>query len=186
MNKVGDDELIYLIKQNNEEAKRLLFFRYENLLGYFLSIIEKKYYQHLESDELLSILLHSIEASLKTYNMERGIFLMYLKETFKRFLLKESRDLDLFISEHVNQVGYNDEILYSLTLNDIDSNEEKIDVERILKIIKNKNEEAYNIILLWIQGYKNKEIAEMLNIDKRHVEYVFNNIIKYCRMILKR
>ena len=39
---VSDDELIYLIRQNNEEAKRLLFLRYETFKRKVLEGIKKR------------------------------------------------------------------------------------------------------------------------------------------------
>ena len=60
MEYLSDDELIYLIKQQNKEAERLLFSRYENNLN-FMKLILKPYSNYFyDLSEIESMLYYVI------------------------------------------------------------------------------------------------------------------------------
>lgn len=47
---LSDDELMYLIRQNNPEAMRLLFFRYKKKMGLILKKTDAVWIQRLDRD----------------------------------------------------------------------------------------------------------------------------------------
>ena len=84
---VSDDELIYLIRQNNEEAKRLLFLRYETFKRKVLEGIDYSLYRNLDKSAIDSVYCETILDSVNAFEYEKGYFFYFFKEVFEKNLI---------------------------------------------------------------------------------------------------
>ena len=111
---VSDYELIYLIRQNNEEAKRLLFLRYETFKRKILEKTDYSLHRNLDDNAIDSIYYESIMEAISNYEYEKGYFFFFVKEVFEK---KQSIATGYFEVKYYD--GYEDDGWYcpEITLN---------------------------------------------------------------------
>ena len=88
---LSDDELMYLIRQNNPEAMRLLFFRYKKKMGLILKKTDAVWIQRLDRDTVESIYLESVHAAMESFESKKGYFFGLVKEIFACALVEYYR-----------------------------------------------------------------------------------------------
>lgn len=93
-NQVSDDELIFLIRQNNEEALNMLLFRYRDIRDILIcETLKKNRYCGLEFDDLKQTALEATLLVAATYDMNKSCLFSYWK-------LLITRELQSFLKKH--------------------------------------------------------------------------------------
>jgi RNA polymerase sigma factor (sigma-70 family) len=96
MNVVSDDELVFLVRQKQDEADELLQLRMQEKLH---SLVKKFYYHHrkclLEEDDLWSVALKSFYIAIDSYQHQKVHFDAYVHVIVERELMH--------IMRHFNQ-----------------------------------------------------------------------------------
>ena len=178
---LSDDEIIYYIKQNHEEAYELLFFRYERNMRGMLEKIENYLYMNLDDEMIRSLYMESFNKAIYLYDSSRGMFYYFLKELFRFSLIRFYRDTSSYYEKEV--LSYDDKDSYIQEPLD-DSNAydvNNIDAKMILEMIKDYSELDYNIVKLWMIGYKYKEISDILKITEKQTYYRLDKVFKWVR-----
>jgi hypothetical protein len=180
MEYLSDDELIYLIKQQNKEAERLLFSRYENNLN-FMKLILKPYSNYFyDLSEIKSMLYYVMYIALEGYERDRGKFISYLALIYTREIIKEVRRKTVIVNS--TECGNFDEgfgISYEL-------DDATIDSSNLLDRLKAKYPKTYKVVFLWMHGHTQEEISKILNIKYRNVEYEIHKAKEYLRNLLEK
>ncbi len=93
-NQVSDDELVYLIRQNNEEALNMLLFRYRDIRDILIwETLKSNRYCGLEFDDLKQTAYEATLLVAATYDMKKSCFFSYWK-------LLVTRELRAFLTKH--------------------------------------------------------------------------------------
>lgn len=186
---ITDEEMLYMIEENNEDAVENLIKKYSNLID----ICVKKYNNNLEScgleekDLYQEGLLGLLEASrrydkgkdvkFKTYAstcIESNILsLIRTAKRKKHNILNESYSLDKEIDGEIDA--------YSIIKNNEKTPEEKLIIDQILeetyeRIKKEFTSFEYQVFILNIKGYKNEEIAKILDKNTKSIENTLQRI----------
>lgn len=163
MYKYNDNELLYLIYENNDIALGILFNKYENLIRkrlYTFKIKKKNY------DDFFQECLMTLYLAIKIYNP-------YSKKTFNKFfdLILQRRIMTLLRAEkkYFYQVSIIDEIITLYEETKYESSDLFYDEDSFNKMTDN---EKKIFQLKYINNYSNREIATMLNVD---IKYVYNH-----------
>lgn len=180
---LSDDELIYLIKQNNQEAYRLLFLRYEKNMVSMLKKIDNYLYQNIDQSTLCSLYMESFDKAIKIYDNKKGVFFYFFKELFRFELIKYYRTTLINIEREILNYDENDNNVPDF-LEDINY-AENIDVSMILELLKKDDEVDYLVVSYWMMGYKYKEISKTLKMNDKQIYYILDRSIKKIRRILK-
>lgn len=179
---ISDDEVIYLIRQKNEEAKELLFLLYRKKMRYVLNLIDKNFHQYLEKDVLLELYYVSILTALNAYEFSKGVFIRLVKRIF---------ELELIQHYKKNVKVYQKEVYLDTDLDIYPGNyhlsdyTKSVDFNLILSNLKKKNFISYQIICLYLSGYKANEIAKALNIDNKQINYQIKKAIRLCQELYR-
>ena len=93
---VSDDELIKMITKGNEEAKWLLFLRYEKKIRYRWNNNEFPYDKYrMDIEELVDMALNIVNEIIPRYNPHIALFSTYFSKAFQRgeykILIKNSQ-----------------------------------------------------------------------------------------------
>lgn len=170
----NDNELIYLIKEENEEALTSLFNNYNSLIIKIARYFKNKYNSlNIDEEDLIQEGKIGLYEAVKIYNMSKDV-LFY---TFAVFCIK--RKMILFLNRNLinkNKILANNMI--ELDLETIKSDEKEI--YNILeedylknKIIEMKNKLDYpdsSIFELKYNGFNYKEIAILLEMNVKQVD----------------
>ena len=175
---LSDDELIYYIKQDKQEAFELLFFRYEKNMKSILEKIENYLYMNLDEDLIWSLYYESFCKALKIYDHNKGVFYYFLKEVFRYALVRFYRNEMTYYDKEV--LAYEDEEGRIPDVPDLESSTpyDNVDANIILDMIKSFGEEEYQLVTLWMQGYKYQEISEIMGITPKQTYYRLDKIFK--------
>ncbi len=93
-NLVSDDELVYHIRQNNEEALDMLLFRYRDIRDVLIwETLKSNRYCGLEFDDLKQTAHEATLMVIATYDMKKSCFFSYWK-------LLVTRELRAFLMKH--------------------------------------------------------------------------------------
>lgn len=189
---LNDNELIYLISENNEEATELLIKKYKNLITIILKECTSNYnINGLELADLYQEGLIGLLTAIDTFNKEKNIlFYTYatvcirtsiLSEIRKSFrnknrILNNSCSLDSLFDnrkDNLYEIIKDEGSDPSKILDDKESKDELIN--KITKLLS-KNEKV--IFDLKLKGASNKEIATLLNKEKKQIENTLFRISK--------
>jgi hypothetical protein len=176
MKYISDDELIYLIKQDNKEAEELLFFRYKTNSKLINSIVKPYMKLILDDNEIESKLVYSLKLSLSSYGVEKGRFINYFSTVFYREVFKEYQE-KTGIFDIYTPVEFDENLMtqnYSL-------HDDSLDGVNALDALKEYNEEYYRIVYLWLNGETYKSISDIINCEPRQIEYKLHKAISYLR-----
>jgi len=174
----NDYELLYLAKENNEDAIKILLDKYRKVL-----YKKAREYEHIEktsTEDLLNIAMLSFYTSIENYQ-DNTKFSTYLNKCIdnslsnyiksqkrnKNKILNESislEDIEDFSPKELNDIRYNPEIIL---FNDIEFEELKN------KIIEKLTWKEELIFTLKIQNYTPKEIAD---ITDNSIKNIYNTI----------
>lgn len=180
---INDDEVIYLIRQKNEEARELLFLLYRKKMRYVLNLIDKSFHQNLEKDIVLELYNDSILTALNAYEFSKGVFIRLVKRIF---------ELELIQHYKKNVKVYQREVYLDTDLDIYPGNyhlsdySKSADFNLILSNLKTKSFISYQVICLYLSGYKANEIAKILNIDEKKINYQIKKAIRLCQELYHR
>lgn len=178
----SDEELIYLLREKNQDAIDLLLLRYYEYIKWFLKdiFVSKNYYFDMEDLYLLSkIKMNDI---IDKYDEESGKFYSFARISIKRNVfdyLKKERSkkvdysLDTYIDES-NSIAFIDVLFeegdsYS-TYNIFNLKQVKEKIQILL------SEEEKNILKDKIDGYSYKEIAKKNNKSNKYIDNKLSKI----------
>ncbi len=184
-NDENDYELLYLVAEENEEAKEIFFEKYRPLI----EIIANKYYNYIknkgyELNDLIQEGLLGLNNAIQDFKYQKNVkFITFAKICIERqiqsFVRNVTRQKHKALNEALSIDYSNDgkgrpllDILFdSQNLNPEDSfiieEEESELMENIKKMLTNKEFEVFK---LRIQGFSYQEIAKLLDISTKSVD----------------
>ena len=189
---LNDNELVYLCGENNEDAYNVIIDKYNNCIFSTLKALKKKYNViGVEVSDLYQEGLLGLMQAINTYNKQKDVlFYTYanacikkniisaIKRTFekKNRILNNSYSLDNIISNS-NTTFYE---IFKDESNEpnkllIDRESEK---EAIDKFKKKLSKGELEVFELKMNGFKNEEVASLINKDKKYVENTMFRIYK--------
>ncbi len=171
--KESEKTLIEQIKLGSERAYHSLFREYYAIL----SVFAKKYTGDLDSakDIVQDVFIKIYEQRVQ----------LEIHTSLKSYLYQAVRNHSLNYLKHIQITQkYKSNIHYS-TKNDSDWSDKMLEAEleaKVFKIVSTLPKQCQNIFnLSRVQGLKNKEISEQLNISIRTVEKQISNALKALR-----
>lgn len=189
----NDYELIYLINENNEEAKELFYKKYSNLV----SLKAKKYYScikksGIEFNDIYQEGMIGLSNAINGFRNEKNTtFTTYANKCIDMHLLSYIRKItngrNLILN---NSISLDDEMTENGTpLREFLKDEKNIDPEQML--LKNEMSEEIkelgtkkfttlekNVFNLRNKGLSYKEISKELNVTKKSAEHAMSRVKK--------
>lgn len=187
-----DDELILAIRQKKEEALKMLLFRYEKSINYFVnSIFHRTRYCGIEAADLKSVALEAFYLAISTYDEHKACFYSYWKLLTEREIYGAIKKYDskshqllsnsLSFDKIINEDGEATFAEYfscgeSDIVNRYNANEE-------LLLIKEADEEYLSsseksILAHRMMGYSYEEIEYNLKISNKQIERALRQVKK--------
>lgn len=197
---LNDNELLYMCAEENEEAVNLLIKKYKNMILSILKDYMKEYnIIGIDTADLYQEGLIGLIHAINTFDKSKDIlFFTYasaciktsiisaIRQTFrqKNRILNNSYSLDKIFDDSATN-------LYEVLKDETNEpNKILLDKENELELVNNikekLSEKEKTIFELRIDGLKNKEICELLSLDKKDVENTLFRIKKKYREILKK
>ena len=178
-----DNEILFMIEEENEDATLALIDKYSNLINICIS----KYNKYLEKigleekDLYQEGLLGLLEAANRFDKNKKVKFVTFattcIDSRIKSYLKASTRNKHSYLNNSLSLDNiYEDDItLYDFASADEVTPEEKILLESELKEIYQRLKQVltdfeYVVFSLHIKGYKNEEIASKLKKEKRSIE----------------
>ena len=187
---LNDYELVYQVRENDEIAYNLLIKKYSNLV----SMLAKKYlrlYKNigLEYDDLFQEGMLGIIKALNDYDTRSTIFYTYASLCAKREMDKliktQTRKKRMILNECVSINGFindNQDLVLEDAIPskfDLAKEYECFDIyQRMMKARFNFNLIDSSILELKINGFSLSEIAELLDLTYKKVDYRMRKIRK--------
>lgn len=178
---IGDNELIYLVRNNNLEARDYLISRYKKrMYGFIHSFFKKTYVSGVDYEdyfqECFLVFLKCIEGFDENYNFYKYVESAINKTLIKIYQKEEKKDKVLSLDYDTVDKNYN--------LVDVAKDSEMLYRENEVKLFIEKNFDELNkaIINYKLEGYNGKEIASLLGVSKKVIYDRLNKI----REILSR
>ncbi len=168
-----DEELFLFVKESNRKAFTVLYDRYKKPM---ISYTVKK----VGSAPAVDI-VHDVFAKIWSHRETIG-----QKEKLSWYLFHVLRNR---IIDYIGKTKHNSVYLDTLDVDDMDrfdnSTDHKVRVELFLKEIESElakfNPNAMTIIKRHLQGYKNQEIAEELNLTEKTIRNEKSKILKFLK-----
>lgn len=195
MKSYDDNEILYMVEENDEDAVDYLVDKYYDLVN----VITKKYnfydkkmmieYKDLHQEGLLG-LLEAINTFDKNKNVKFNTYAYTCIDNRIKSMIRNNYTNKNMM--HNNAISLEDKgeylNFYNYVFEDDSNPEEKILLkeqlkeinERLKKILTNVE---YEIYILKLKGYKNEEIANTINESKRYVENRVSDINKKLKII---
>ena len=177
---IKDEELIYNIRLGNREARESLFFNCEKKLGAYTNKYRFQLAKYgIRSEDVKGLIWESIVKSISKYEFHSGIYYSYATLILKNMIIDITRrknvDIDTLYTDTCEKNG--DSIFDTLSDAQIDYEKDAFFGD-VLHAIDELGEECTRVVNLLYNGYSHEEIAKMLNMSKKHVEYVVAKIKK--------
>lgn len=184
---LNDNELIYYINENNEEANNIIIKKYEPLIVSIVNRMMKSCpYLGLEKSDLIQEGMIGLNHAIGYYNEQKDIiFYTYAKTCVERRLISVIVSAKRFKHKSLNEsISFDTEDEGSLEffLKDESTNPEKIVVgeeskNEIVDLIKNKLTDLENQVFDLMLSYFNyKEIADMLDKEPKQIDNAIQRI----------
>ena len=202
MSKYEDEnELLYLVSENNEDARDVFFEKYDNLIkmkcSKYKTFIESKGF---EFNDLFQEGRLGLTQALNDYNDQKNVkFYTFANLCIERqiasFLKHVARDKNKILNDSIsldstiNSIG---KPLVDLILDDKNIDPEKSFIEleeqdelynKIEEKLTSSEQDVFN---LRIQGFTYKEIAQLLNITEKAVDGAISRIKTKVSSILNK
>lgn len=167
-NDVGDDELLYLIRCNNQEAKDCLINRYKNrIFGIINGYVKRTYINGLDYEDLFHecfiVFLKCLELFDENYN-----FYMYVENAINnqlhKIIKKEKLNQEILSLE---ETFYENDCYHQDVINDSSTIYKEKEIKE--KLITYLDEINKQIVDLKLKGYSYLEIAKMLKLNKKAI-----------------
>lgn len=191
-------EAFKLAHEGNEDARQKLILHNLRLVSH---IVRKYYSTSPDSEDLVSIGVIGLVKAIDTFKIESGTkFATYAarciqNEILMNFRAQKKRSAEISINETIdvdrdgNPLTYMDIISTNEDLGD--DLDRKTQIERALKLIKNKLDERERQIIVMRYGlfglkrsYTQKEIAERLSISRSYVSRIEKSALDKLRSAL--
>ena len=193
---LNDNELIYYINDNNEEANNLLIKKYEPLI---ISIVNRMMkscpYLGLEKSDMIQEGMIGLNHAIGYYNEQKDItFYTYAKTCVERRLISVIVSAQRQKHKNLNEsVSFDteDDGTIEMFLKDESTNPEKIVMSKesskeIIDLIKEKLTDFENQVFdLMISYFNYKEIADMLDKEPKQVDNAIQRIKIKVKNIIK-
>lgn len=188
----NDNELLYYVHENNEEANELIYKKYEPLINNLArKVINYCKNSGIEINDLIQEGMLALSKSIELYNEEKDVTFYTFAKTcierkmisaaisarrLKHKILNDSLSIELTDEEGNNKLEY--------LLSDDKSNPENLILsmekeEEILNITKNiLTDFEKQVFELKINGFDYKEIAEILEKDTKSIDNALQRIKK--------
>ncbi len=169
---INDNELLYLISDNNDDYKKVLFEKYKPIV----LALAKKYNKinidtAIDFDDLVQIGYVGLNNAIRFYKEDNSLFYTYAcycidhalsKEVYSK-IYKKGRNNYSFISYEESKTDFN---------NDLESKMENARFFNLFLKIKNALEFFDALVFeLRLNGFKYKEIAVLLDVKESKVDY---------------
>ena len=168
---VNDYEVIYMIRENDEDAERLMYEKYRPLLYKYVN----KYYSLVSNrityEDLVQETMIALNNAIKKYDENSDVlFYTYVNICIERHLLTYCRNVNSNKHYVLNNSIF-DEFIECRSINDNDCLDLLISNESFINI-KNKLEFIDSIIFeLKCNGFTYSEISILLDISYRYLMY---------------
>ena len=171
-NDIGDSELIYLIRSNNNEARDVLINRYKKrIFGIVHSFAMKYNLTNIDYEDFVSegfiVFLKCIERYDDDYN-----FYSYVVESIERKLFKLIKKESLYLNISDLNDNFQD---YDFPACDSQYPYKELEIKDMIN--ENFDEYSKKIIEFKMQGYSFNEISKLMGISKK-VMYKKSDSIK--------
>lgn len=147
------------------------------------------------AEDFFSVALDATTKSIETFSDDKGTFYSYWHVCVTNALHRFIKDNYLQIKYHVSNVISFDGVLKSgATLHDCYGKEDEemkqnIVVNQMIKLINDESNDLTQkeriVLLYYLEGYKPKEIAVLLNTTSSAIYRRFNQAVKKMRDIMK-
>ena len=170
-----DSELIYYIKQNKEEAFKLLFLRYKTKMRKIINKYGLNTVYERDGDFLEGVYFDALNEAVNYYSCDRGVFYSYFCGMYKNKIYGAISKKKCYMYNEIPCPTI--EEMLSDTHNYC-FNEE---ASRCLKLLLSFDERCYQIITYCMQGLSYEEIAKVMNITVKVVAYLLRRGMKYLK-----
>lgn len=187
---LNDSEMLYLIRENEEEAYNYVYKKYEPLINKFAINIMKKYKTlGIEYDDLFQEGMYGLSLAIKNFDSKNDVlfftlaFLCIKREMYKlviksnsnrNYVLNFSVSLDEPKSKEsdfsLKDSIYKERDFTEFIINESEIKKQILDLKYCLKL-------QYSLVFeLKINGFSNKEIASLLDIKYKDVDNSLRSI----------
>ena len=188
----NDYELIYMVRENDDAYKDLLFKKYNpvisNIVGKFYNNYSKYGYEY---EDFYQEAMIAFDRAVVSYNEDKNtLFYTYLSVCIKRYLLSFVRN----ISSKRKNFSFDS----SISIDEVDIIDTKSDINTILEdsdiqsICKNLiydfslEIEETAMLELRLNGFTYREMAKLLDLPNSSIEFRFRRIKKKLKKDLYR
>lgn len=168
---INDYELIYLVKENNEESLKILLSKYESILyNVSLKYYRKFKYIGLSLDDLLQESKIAFIKSLNNFNDDQSLLYSYVILCIDRHLISYCRSYNTLKNYPLN-FSLSDEVLETATsYNSLNLDNILMDNELFFECKNSLNFNQSIVFELKFNGFTYKEISLLLDIPKTTVD----------------
>ena len=170
-----DSELIYYIKQNKEEAHKLLFLRYKTKMRKIINKYSIDSIYERDKDFIVEVYFDSFNDAVNFYSCDRGIFYSYFCGVFRNKLYSVISKKKCYLYNEIPSDSV-EEVLSSTHNYSLDE-----EVNRCLKLLLSFDERCYKIISYWMRGLSYDDIAQKMNITVKIVAYLLRKGMDYLK-----
>lgn len=184
----NDYELISYANENNEEANNILLKKYEPLIHSIASrMLKSCSYIGLEESDLVQEGMIGLNHAISYFNEQRDIiFYTYAKTCIERrmisTIISAKRLKHRVLNESLSLNAEYDDISFDKILKDEQANPESIviddlETEKLIEEIKKSlTDFELQVFELMLSYFKYKEIAEILDKDKKQIDNAMQRI----------
>ena len=172
----NDYELIYMVRENDDYYKNILYEKYRPIIRKISSEFHTKYSEYgYDIEDFVQEAMIAFEKALSSYDENSSMFYTFVVVCIKRRLLSFTRDIsrvkkNLPLSSYTELEEYNTPDLKS----DLDSIFKDREIEDILKSVIYDYYlpiEGTAVFELKLNGFTYREIGELLDIPSSSVEF---------------
>lgn len=200
MNELNDNELLYLINENNEEAEKILIEKYKNVIKrYVINNLKRLEYCFLDEKDLYQEGLLGLYQAIKNFKKDKNVLFytfaclcidlsirsaVRAAYRYKEKILNESLSLDAFLCD-------DDFNLYDFLSDEkSDPSIQIINKEEKDALFRDLNERLTEfekkVLKLKIEGFDNGEISVLLEKDKRSIENTISRIRNKYKVLISK
>lgn len=184
---LNDNEILYMIKENNDNDYRLIFNKYESLIYKIIhkyKFIAKKY--GIEKDDLYQICCMSLIKAIELYDDKYdNLFYTYLYRLMENSIINELKSNCSFKKLTLSMACSYDKIVPNTNLSYLEIIPDKKNLFKSFsneeEIIRFKNTLSFDLSCLFelkMNGYKNSEITILLSKIPSEISYGLSIIKK--------
>jgi len=196
----SDSELLMMMNEHSEDAKDLLYSKYEYIVRIYVKKYKKMaYVLGMEIKDLNQEALVGFSDALNSYNENSNTKLatfisLCVERRIQSSLVKASRKKNITLNEALSlEHTYND---FNVTLADILSdNNENNPLTKMTRqehyfrlvddIMKSLSNNEKDVLYLMIDGFSYKEIATLLNLEPKSVDNAIQRIKNKVKTIIE-